>query len=741
MKTIRNIALLVATIFFAHFLAPPALTADAPLLSNGTFETDANADQWPDDWGRVDGARWETENGNHFLRLVSQQPGKLTMLYRQVNIPAGVKALEMTWRQRVSDLKLGKQAWFDARILLDFRGDGDAKLGSAPAPATRKNTAGWEEKSTKFLVPEGAKLLAFMPSLFQVESGTFDLDDIVIKPAAAAPLQEAANAADVARKAKLEKDAAARRAKAAASAQPDGSLVSNGNFEADKNADKWPDDWGRLTNGGWESEGDNHFLRITAPEPGKLNSLYRLFDLPAATKALELKWRQRITDLKPGKEAWFDARIMMNFKDAAGNKVEGGPGAPYTRGSTNGWVAKSAQFLVPENALTLEFMPCLFQVEKGTFDLDDISLKPMDAAILAASAKAAEESAKKALVPPEAPNKAKWPQELHVAGNQILSADGKPVWLQGVNVVSLEWNPLGERVLRSALTAIEEWKSNVIRLPVKEEYWFGKSAGQKDRGAAYRELVDQIITLVANRGAYVLLDLHRFGAPKKAHADFWKDAAARYKNHPAVLFDLFNEPHDISWEVWKNGGFVPDKNTPADEDNFLTPEEKAQNAKGYHSIGHQALIDAARSGGAKNIVLVGGLDWAYDLSGIAKGFALDDKTGNGIVYNTHIYAGKRDWPGKVLCIADKHPILVGEVGANTKKFTFIPAADQEDATTWVPKVLGFIQKYKLHWTAFSFHPGAAPVLIKDWDYTPTPEWGAPAKEALAGKKFEMTGMR
>ena len=186
---------------------------------------------------------------------------------------------------------------------------------------------------------------------------------------------------------------------------------------------------------------------------------------------------------------------------------------------------------------------------------------------------------------------------------------------------------------------------------------------------------------------------------------------------------------------------MPDKNTPADEDNFLTPEEKAQNAKGYHSIGHQALIDAARSGGAKNIVLVGGLDWAYDLSGIAKGFALDDKTGNGIVYNTHIYAGKRDWPGKVLCIADKHPILVGEVGANTKKFTFIPAADQEDATTWVPKVLGFIQKYKLHWTAFSFHPGAAPVLIKDWDYTPTPEWGAPAKEALAGKKFEMTGMR
>jgi hypothetical protein len=55
----------------------------------------------------------------------------------------------------------------------------------------------------------------------------------------------------------------------------------------------------------------------------------------------------------------------------------------------------------------------------------------------------------------------------------------------------------------------------------------------------------------------------------------------------------------------------------------------------------QALINAVRESGAKNIVLAGGLDWAYDLSGIANGFALDDKGGNGIIYSTHIYPWKK----------------------------------------------------------------------------------------------------
>jgi endoglucanase len=703
-------------------LGPTLRAADTSLTPNGNFETDANADNWPDHWPRPkSGGTWEKdESGNHFLRLTSTTPGEAVLLYHTIPLPEGAAALEITWRQRVTDLVPGKQPWFDARIMMECKDAAGTKLKpTPPAPNTRKSTDGWQPRNVKFLLPEGARTLEFMPALFQVQKGLFDLDDINITTIDAAPLLEAKRIADAAKQAQQEKAAVSRRAKAAKDLAANGTLVSNGNFETDKNNDQWPDAWGRIATGSWQEENGSHFLRLTSPKPDVLVSLFRPIDIPADVKALELTWRWRITNLKPGKESWFDARLMMDFKDPGGTKLKPAPSPPYTRGNTKGWVEKSAKFLVPENALSLDFMPALFQVNSGTLELDDIVLKPTDPAPVLEAARLAEEERRLAHVDPEQPRREKWPQELRVQGHQVLNKDDQPVWLQGVNVVSLEFLVQGDHVLKSTLVAIDHWKSNCIRLPVKEEYWFGETGGQKDGGKAYRELVDQAITLAANRGAYVLLDLHRFGAPRQEHATFWKDAAAKYKDHPAVLFDLFNEAHGTSWEAWRDGGPVPNKDEPA---------------KSYESIGMQALIDAVRSTGAKNIVLVGGLDWAYDLSGIAQGYEVNDRGGNGIIYSSHIYPWKRDWQNKVLCIADKHPILVGEVGADE-------GTGQEDPYTWVPDMLGFIQKHKLHWTAFSFHPKATPIVITDWHYTPSPHWGAFAKRALAGEKFDMKRMR
>ena len=46
-----------------------------------------------------------------------------------------------------------------------------------------------------FPVPEGAKILKFMPALFNVEAGTWDLDDIVIRAVDPAPVKAGAAAA------------------------------------------------------------------------------------------------------------------------------------------------------------------------------------------------------------------------------------------------------------------------------------------------------------------------------------------------------------------------------------------------------------------------------------------------------------------------------------------------------------------------------------------------------------------
>lgn len=523
------------------------------------------------------------------------------------------------------------------------------------------------------------------------------------------------------------------------------SLLSNGNFEADANSDGWPDNWPRPNNGGtWAEENGNRFLRMTAAKPGEMTMQYNLVALPQNTQALEMSWRWRVSNLKRGKQPWFDARIIVNFKDAAGQKLDAGAPAPNLNANTDGWQERRIRFAVPANARSLEWMPSLFQVESGTLDLDDVAIKTIAVAEVEAGSDtkvSAEAKTKYTEMAPEAAQPAKWPQELRVVGNLVKSKDGKTVWLQGLNVVSLEWTATGEHVLRSAQVAVDEWKSNIVRLPVKDDFWFGEGAGQKDGGAAYRQLVDAAVNIVANRGAYVLIDLHRFRAPTDDHVKFWKEIAAKYKNHPAILFDLFNEAHDISWEVWRDGGMVDDKSRPADEDAFLSAEEKAKAVKGFRSPGMQGLVNAVRETGARNIVVVGGLDWAYDLSGVAKGFTIADKGGNGLIYSTHIYPWKNNWRDKVLVVADKYPILVGEVGCDIKVLDFIPLNQQENPYSWAPDMLGFIQKHKLHWTAWTFHTSATPRLIADWEYTPTPFWGAFVKSALVGGQFGLTKMR
>src|SRR5437899_3332317 len=102
----------------------PAITHAAdkpavPLLSNGDFQTDADGDGVPDGWAPVKGgAGYAMEGSNRYMHLESTKPDEMVMTYRQVRIPAGVKAVELSWKQRTSGLQIGKQSWFDARIML-----------------------------------------------------------------------------------------------------------------------------------------------------------------------------------------------------------------------------------------------------------------------------------------------------------------------------------------------------------------------------------------------------------------------------------------------------------------------------------------------------------------------------------------------------------------------------------------------------------------------------------------------
>lgn len=177
---LRRLAL-ASGLLISAFLLPQTALAD--LIANGDFESATDNPNWPDGWSppKAGSSSYESEDGRRFLRINSTAPGETIILYRNVAIPAGVKAVELSLRARVIGLQPGAQPWFDARVLCDFKSISGAKLKGAKAIAFRRDTDGWAERKVRFAVPEGAVSIDIMPSLFQVYTGTIDLDEVQLK--------------------------------------------------------------------------------------------------------------------------------------------------------------------------------------------------------------------------------------------------------------------------------------------------------------------------------------------------------------------------------------------------------------------------------------------------------------------------------------------------------------------------------------------------------------------------------
>ncbi|MDE2362162.1 MAG: glycoside hydrolase family 5 protein [Hyphomicrobiales bacterium] len=126
----------------------------------------------------------------------------------------------------------------------------------------------------------------------------------------------------------------------------------------------------------------------------------------------------------------------------------------------------------------------------------------------------------------------------------------------------------------------------VIRLPFLWERLQPKADGEFD--AAELERLTGAVARARAKGLATILDPHNYarrdGAivgsdelPASALADLWRRLAARFKTEKDVVFGLMNEPHDMPVAQWGRAA--------------------------------QAAIDAIRSTGACNLVLVPGANW------------------------------------------------------------------------------------------------------------------------------------
>ena len=282
--------------------------------------------------------------------------------------------------------------------------------------------------------------------------------------------------------------------------------------------------------------------------------------------------------------------------------------------------------------------------------------------------------------------------------------------LRGVNRSGLEYAGPDEQGFLSGASIsraeieviVREWKCNVIRLPFNQDFVL---RGRINRtGEEYQEALDQCIYWASLFGAYTILDLQWLDAdrvyggkrnyiaplPNLQSIELWTTLARRYKDEPAVLYDLFTEPHDR----------LEDDPFPiSKEDGTTYPSSQRSVTMSEWQPWARKLTETIRAEDSNSLIFIAGTNWAYDL----RGMPMDIPN---VVYSTHVYATKGDnWPEAFGNLSATVPVFVAEFGG----------IDTPDDLDFGRRLTQYMQELRLGWAAWSW--SNEPLLVSRYAVT------------------------
>ena len=298
---------------------------------------------------------------------------------------------------------------------------------------------------------------------------------------------------------------------------------------------------------------------------------------------------------------------------------------------------------------------------------------------------------------------------VRVQANQFVDAAGKPIVFRGVAISDPDKLAKAGHWDKRIFAEIRAWGANVVRVPVHPVAW--RARGPK----AYLALLDEGVGWAREAGLYVMVDWHVIGnlrtelmqdpmydTTHKETYEFWREVARHYRDDPTVvLYELFNEPTDydgtlgrLTWTQWK----------PILEE----------------------IVGIVRANDPSSIVVVAGLDWAYELREVLA----SPVDAPAVAYASHPYPQKREepWEGKWEAdwghVAAKYPVFVTELGYDRNGS--VPFVGTHH---YGREIVSYMEKRGMSWAAWCFDPDWGPTLISDWSFTPT-EQGRLWKAAL-----------
>ncbi len=287
---------------------------------------------------------------------------------------------------------------------------------------------------------------------------------------------------------------------------------------------------------------------------------------------------------------------------------------------------------------------------------------------------------------------------IHVSGNELVNAGGAPIHLVGVNIIAGACVPgphssnlsiLYDGGLPNAEVAqeISQWHANVVRITPNEDCWLGiNGVNASYSGANYRDSIYQFVQLLHSHGMYAIIDLHAsapgsylaIGEQPMADEDhsiaYWQSVASMFRNDSAVIFEPYNEPHITTsnaetsnpWQCWLDGCNITI--VQGYHDGTL----RANNTS-WRAVGMQELVNTIRSTGATNPILIGGLNWSQNLTGLLTYLPSDPL--HQLIANYHNYDGPLNnenyWNTVILSVAQRMPVITSEFGESDCATSFV----------------------------------------------------------------------
>ena len=188
---------------------------------------------------------------------------------------------------------------------------------------------------------------------------------------------------------------------------------------------------------------------------------------------------------------------------------------------------------------------------------------------------------------------------LQVKGVQLCDKNGKPIVLRGMSYGWHNWWPrfYNENSVR---WLYKDWDVSVVRAAMGIE----PRGGYKQDPEGSVQKIKAVVDGAIKSGIYVIIDWHSHNINLEEAKIFFALMAKEYGNYPNIIYELFNEPDEESWD-----------------------DVKAYSKK---------LIKIIRQHDPDNIVLVGNPHWDQDIHLVAD--APLDGFSN-LMYTVHFYAG------------------------------------------------------------------------------------------------------